>query len=137
MNVPLRLPVFLVALTAFTACSTAFAAEPPRTTVPSVQVEIVDRAAGEAPHVARFDFSVSDGHGEITAYDGTAKYAMKAHVVTTAEPQLALDIKRHEGAAAAAFDVRGAIPRKAGVRVVLARIERGAGGTTTIIAEAR
>lgn len=127
----------LVAFGGFAACHAAHAAELPRMPSPSVDIEVEDRAAGGLAHVARFRVSVANGHGEITAYDGDAKYAIAARTISAPEPQVTLEIKRSDRSVAAEIDIHGAIPQKAGSRVLLARVDRADGRSTTVLAQAR
>lgn len=122
---------------AVVACHSAHAAETPRVSSPSVDVEVEDRSPGAQPHLARFNVSLANGRGEITATDGDAKYALEAFIMRDAEPRMALKVKRTDRAVSSDFEVSGAIPPQAGARVVVAQINRADGRTTTIIAQPR
>lgn len=127
-----------VAFSGFAACHhSAFAAETPRTLSPSVDIEVEDRAPGAAGHVARFNVSLSNGNADVTAADGDAKYAVGVHTITGAEPKLALRVKRSDRTPSADIEVSAAIPQQPGGQIVLARVDRSDGRTTTIVARAR
>lgn len=135
---PVLRPVFVfAALAGFVACHSAHAAEPVHAASPAVEIEVEDRAPGGPAHVARFGVSVTSGSGELLAHDGDAKYAVEARAVDDADPKLALRIHRHDRGVSAEIDVQAAIPKKPGGRVVLARIDRADGRTTTVTAQAR
>jgi len=122
------------------ALSPALAADSPKLLTPSVDIEVEDKGPSGPSHLARFNVSLLDGHGEITAYDGDGKYAFACQSLTTAEPKVQLNLKRqvfHDRTVTSEFDIHGAIPQAPGVKVILAQIDRADGRSTTIIARAR
>lgn len=125
-------------ITSCHALSPALAADSPKMLTPSVDIEVEDRAApGATAHLARFNVSLLDGHGEVNAYDGDAKYAVSCQSITIADPKLQLNVKRHDRLINAEFEIHGAIPQTPGARVVLGQIDRADGRSTTVIARAR
>lgn len=105
---------------------------------PSVEIEVEDRApGGAAGHTARFNVSLSNGHADINAADGEARYALSAQSFTTNEAKLGLKVKRTERTPSADIEVSAAIPQQPGGRILVARIDRADGHVTTIVAQAR
>ena len=108
---------------------------------PSVEIEVEDRApGGAAAHTARFNVSLSNGHADITAADGDARYAVSAQAFSDPPanaPKLGLKLKRTERAPSADIEVSAAIPQQPGGRIVVARVDRADGHVTTIVAQAR
>jgi hypothetical protein len=108
---------------------------------PSVEIEVEDRGpGGGSPHTARFNVSLSNGHADINAADGEARYAVSAQTFLAAptnDPKLGLKVKRSERDPSADIEVSAAIPQQAGGRIVVARIDRADGHVTTIVAQAR
>jgi hypothetical protein len=140
MNIAHRLPLLLIASVgalAAPACHSARAAETAKMVGPSVEIEVEDRApGGAAPHSARFNVSLSNGHADINAADGDARYAVSAQAFTTTEPKLGLKVKRTERSPSADIEVSAAIAQQPSGRVVVARIDRADGHVTTIVAQA-
>jgi hypothetical protein len=73
----------------------------------------------------------------VTAADGNAKYALAVLTIADAEPKLAVKVKRSHRAPNADIEVSAAIPKEPGGQIVLARVDRADGSTTTIVARAR
>ena len=139
MNIAHRLPLSLASCFAVfvaPACHSAFAAETPKTLSPSIDIEVEDKSPGNAPHIARFNVSLLNGNGDIHASDGDSRYALSAHTITATEPKLALDVKRSDRSPSTEIAVSAAIPAAAGERIVVARIDRADGHTTTVLARA-
>jgi hypothetical protein len=145
MNIAHRLPLAVIASAGFfgaPACHSAHAAETAKMPTPSIDIEVEDRApGGGAPHTARFNVSLSNGHADITAADGDAHYALSAQAFTSPpannEPKVGLKVKRTERAASADIEVSAAIPQQPGGRILVARIDRADGHVTTIVAQSR
>lgn len=137
MTIVHRLPLLFVACAGFfaaPACHSAFAADTPRTVTPSIDIEVEDRAPGNAAHTARFNVSLLNGHGDINASDGDSKYALSAHTIS--EQKLGLKVKRSDRSPSTEIEVDGAISAQPGERIVVARIDRADGHTTTVLARA-
>jgi hypothetical protein len=138
-----RLPLFIVACAGVfcaPAChsSFAFAADPPRALSPSIDIEVEDRApAPGTTHTAKFNVSLSNGHGDINVSDGDARYALSANTMSTTEPKLSLKIKRSDRSSEGDLEVAAAIPQQPNGRILLARIDRADGHITSIVAQAR
>lgn len=142
MNIAHRLPLLFVACAGFFAApachSSVFAAETPRALSPSVDIEVEDRSpAASSIHTAKFNVSLSNGHGDINVADGDARYALSAQTITTSEPKLGLKVKRSDRVPNADLEVSAAIPQQPGGRILVARIDRADGHVTTIVAQAR
>lgn len=127
----------LVAAAPFAACHSARAADAAHLVSPSVDLEIEDRGPDLPSHTAKLTLVIVDGHAELKASDGDAKYELKAHATKTADPRLELVVKRDERGAAGALDVEATIPDKPGGRVLVARVDRPAGRSTVVVAQVR
>jgi hypothetical protein len=139
MTIVPRLPILLASCAAFfvPACHSAFAAETPKTLSPSIDIEVEDKGPAGAPHTARFNVSLVNGSGDLNASDGDAQYGISAHSISGSEPRLAaVKLKRTDRSPSAEIYVAAAIPAAPGERIVVARIDRGDGRTTTVLARA-
>jgi hypothetical protein len=137
-----RLPVLFFACAGFSAapaCHSASAAETPRMLSPSVDVEVEDKVPGSAAHTAHFNMSLSNGKADLNAADGEARYGLSVHTFSMTEGKLGLRlaVKRRDRSPATELDVSAAIPEQPSGRIVVARIDRADGYTTTVIAQAR
>jgi hypothetical protein len=128
-----RFVVVACAVASFAACH-ARAADAPRTVTPSIDLEIEDRGSDKASHVARFSLSLADGRGSLNASDGDARYAIEAKALSTTEPRLVLKLDRHTHAGGDVA-VDASIPQRAGPRVLIAKIDRADGSSTSIVAQ--
>lgn len=103
---------------------------------PSVDIEVEDKSPGNAAHSARFNVSLLNGNGDINAADGDSRYALSAHTLTSSDPKLGIKVKRSDRSPSTEIEVSGAISAQPGERIILARIDRADGHTTTVIARA-
>jgi hypothetical protein len=127
-------PLALLAVVPFTAChaSTA-AAQPVRTVSPTVEVEILDQA--EAKHVSRYSMALVDGRAELVTRDADAKVVVSVRTLPAAEPRLSIEVKR--SGRGDELDVSGAIAERPAGRVLVARVERANGQSTSVVAEVK
>lgn len=120
------------------ACHSAHALEPARSVTPTIDLEISDLAPDKSSHVARFTLAVIDGKAGIKAQDGESRYDLEAREVATPDPRLALVVKRRtERGNADEIDVTSAIPEHPNGRVLVAKIDRTDGRSTSVIAQVR
>jgi hypothetical protein len=132
----------VASLTAFTACH-ARAADPPRATSPSMDVEIDDRGPDKSSHLAKLSVGFVNGQAKVWTQDGEARYEVDATTVRQPNaPYVELHLKRGPGNRPFEkpyldLDVEGTVPTPASGRVVIARLDRGDGHSTTVSVQVR
>lgn len=128
--------VLASSLTAFTACH-ARAADPPRPTTPSMEIEVDDRGPDKGVRVARWDIGFVDGRAKLKTRDGNDRYDIEAEIVNNSNPHIAFRLKRDEGDRARDLNIEASLAVQPAGRVVVARVERADGRTTLVTAHVR
>jgi hypothetical protein len=127
-------PLAVLALAPFTAChATDAAADVPHAVSPTVDLEIED--LGQARHVARYSLVLVDGRADLVTRDAETKVVVSLRTIPSPEPRLTIEVKR--SGRSEEIDVSGAIAQKPAGRVLVARVERTSGESTSIVAQVR
>jgi hypothetical protein len=129
------LPAVVFSLVAFTACH-ARAADVPRAVSPSIEIEIDDRDAGKTLHVAKLAVGFVNGHAKLKTQDVDAQYDLEAEY-HAADPHIQISLRRSpRDNKVLELDVKSSIAAQAAgsARVVVARVDRADGQTTTVTA---
>jgi hypothetical protein len=133
----LALVVLSLAALVPVACHSAHAAEPAHAMTPTIDVEVEDRAPDKSSHTARFSLSIIDGHAQLKARDGEARYDLSAHASPSVAPHFSVNLKRSDATGVGDLDVASAVPLAPGHRVIVAKIERADGRSTSVVAQVR
>jgi hypothetical protein len=133
------LPILALLAAPFPACHANAAPSSPTSTVsaPVVDIEVEDRSAQDkAAHTAKLTLILVDHHVKVAARDGDAKYELIAHMMTSPGADSHVGINLQRGQADRAFDLslESSIAAKPG-RVVVAKVDRADGRTTTVTAQ--
>ncbi len=137
--VPKQLAVVVLTVSALapSACHSALAADSPKSVTPTLDVEIEDRAPDKSAHTARFALSMVDGRAQLNARDGDAKYEIGAHAQEGTDAHFSLVLKRGDHGKDGDLDLTSAIPQHAGPRMLIAKIDRADGHSTSVVVQVR
>jgi hypothetical protein len=139
------LPILALLAAPFPACH-ANAAPPssaplPTVNAPVVDIEVEDRSTQDKsapPHIAKLTLVLVDHHVKVAARDGDAKYELSAHMMSTsgpaADPHVGINLQRGQADRAFDLSLESSIAAKPG-RVVVAKVDRADGRTTTVTAQ--
>ena len=135
------LPILALLAAPFPAChaNAAPASSLPTINAPVVDIEVEDRSAQDkSSHVAKLTLVLVDHHVKVAARDGDAKYELAAHMMATAgpsaDPHVAINLQRGQADRAFDLSLESSIAAKPG-RVVVAKVDRADGRTTTVTAQ--
>jgi hypothetical protein len=126
----------VLSLAAFTACH-ARAADAPRPTTPSMEVDVDDHGPDKSAHTAKLTIGFVNGEAKMTTSDSEAHYEVEAKTVRAPDSYIQLSLHRSHTDRSLDLEIRGSIAAQPNGRVVVARVDRADGRTTTVTALVR